>query len=78
MNEDGDAIRVLLSGDPKAIYAAGLRGFSADAAFGPELISRLEALGFKQPGRAMTVTEMARALVAGALPPGTEIVKRVR
>lgn len=78
MNDGGDAIRVLLSGDPEAIQAAGLRGVDADAGFGPELIRHLEALGLKRPGRAMTVTELARALVAGAIPSDTEIVRRLR
>ena len=77
MNDDGDAIRVLLGGDPRAIHAAGLRGVDADAAFSPQLISQLEALGFKRPGRPMTVTELARALVEGVIPPDTQIIKRL-
>ena len=78
MNEDGDAIRRLLSGDPQQIAASGLVGTDADSRFSPELIRSLENLGFKDPGAPMTVTQLARALMAGAIPPDTEIVKRVR
>ena len=76
MNEDGDAIRVLLSGDPRQIAAAGLVGADADARMPPELLRSLEEQGFKEPGVPMTVTQLARALVAGAIPSDTQIVRR--
>jgi hypothetical protein len=75
VNEDGDAIRSLLSGDPQQIAAAGLIGTDADSRFSPELIRSLEASGFKEPGVPMTVTQLAQALMAGAIPPDTQIVR---
>ena len=78
LNTDGDAIRALLSGDPQQVAAAGLRGVDADARFSPEMLRSLEAAGFKDPGVPMTVAQLARALVAGAIPPGTQIVREVR
>jgi hypothetical protein len=78
MNVDGDVIRSLLSGDPEQIAAAGLVGMDADSRLSPEILRSLEAAGYKEPGVPMTVTQLARALVAGVIPSDTQIVRRVR
>lgn len=70
-----DAIRSLLSGDPRQIAAAGLVGTDADSRLPPEVLRDLEAAGFKEPGVPMTVTQLAQALMAGAIPPDTQIVR---
>lgn len=70
------ALEVLLGGDPQAISAAGLVGVDADSRFSLDALRRLEAAGLKSPGRPMTVTELARAILSGAIPPDTQIVRR--
>jgi len=78
MDPNGDVIRSLLSGDPEQIAAAGLVGTDADSRLSPEVLRSLEAAGYKEPGVPMTVTQLARALVAGVIPSDTQIVRRVR
>jgi hypothetical protein len=85
MDPHGDSIRrlatpqwamdVLLQGNPQAISEAGLVGVDADSSLTRAQIAELEARGFKQPGRPMTVTQMAEAIMAGVLDPGTQIVR---
>jgi hypothetical protein len=85
MDSEGDKIRqlatpdwameVLLRGSPSQIYEAGLVGADADSALTAPQLAELEALGFKTPGRPMTVTQMAQAVMAGVLSPDTQIVK---
>jgi len=73
-----DVIRILLSGDPGSVRAAGLIGVDADSRFSPELLRSLEAAGYKRPRAAMTVDQLARALLDGAIPQDTQIVRRAR
>lgn len=68
-------MQLLLRGDPEEIAAAGLVGQDADAAMTDSQIAAAERAGLKTPGKPMTVTQIARAVLAGILPQGTKIVE---
>lgn len=79
MNSEGDSIRslimqILLRGNPQEIADAGLVGADADAEMTDAQIAAAERAGLKSPGRPMTVTQIAQAVLAGILPPRTQIV----
>lgn len=66
-------IDVLLRGDPDEISWQGIGGVDADAAMSVSQILAAEEAGLKEPGRPMTVTQLAKALLSGLLDPRTKI-----
>lgn len=71
-----EILDVLLRGNPSEISRHGLVGLDADSKLPMENIAALEEMGFKMPGKPMTVQQLAMALVAGAIPPNTRIVEQ--
>jgi len=68
-------VDVLLRGDPKEISANGIVGIDADSnQLNDSHRMAAEEAGMKVPGSAMTVTQLAKALLAGVIPPETKIV----
>jgi len=67
-------IDVLLRGDPAEIAWQGIGGVDADANMSVGQTLAAEEAGLKDPGRPMTVTQLAKALLAGLIEPGTKIV----
>jgi len=69
------AVEVLMRGSPEEIAANGLVGIDADSnqLTDAHRIAAEEA-GLKTPGMPMTVTQLAKALLSGVIPPETKIV----
>jgi hypothetical protein len=68
-------VDVLLRGNPKEIGYNDIRGVDADSGFSVSQLQALEEAGLKEPGQAMTLTQLAKAVMAGLLPPSTRIVQ---